>query len=93
MNNPKNNDEEFLALVQEFLNDKEYAKLIEEAYQLSLSDPGEKVHRQEGESTNDCVQRAIPILIEEGKPQDQAVAIANSMCEAGKNCCEECAKG
>ena len=29
---------------------------------------------------DDCVQRKIPILIQEGYPEDQAVAIAYSMC-------------
>lgn len=40
-----------------------------------------KVERGEGESLGDCVARAIPILMNEGKEQDQAIAIAYSMCE------------
>lgn len=32
-----------------------------------------------GESKKEFVSRAIPLLIEEGRPQDQAIAIANSM--------------
>ena len=37
--------------------------------------------RQEGESKEECVERKIPELIEEGMKQDQAVAVANSVCE------------
>jgi phage head maturation protease len=37
--------------------------------------------RQEGESQDDCVSRKTPELIEEGMEQDQAVAVANSVCE------------
>lgn len=41
-----------------------------------------KVERREGESDSDCVSRAIPILMKEGYPQDQAIAIAYSQCGA-----------
>lgn len=37
--------------------------------------------REEGESKADCVERKIPELVEEGMEQDQAVAVANSVCE------------
>ena len=38
--------------------------------------------RQEGEPQEECVQRKIPELIEEeGMEEDQAVAVANSVCE------------
>jgi HK97 family phage prohead protease len=37
--------------------------------------------RQDGETTAACVERKIPELIEEGMEQDQAVAVANSLCE------------
>lgn len=37
--------------------------------------------RQTGESTADCVERKIPELIEEGMEQDQATAVAHSVCE------------
>tara|TARA_Y100000310_G_scaffold334113_1_gene413081 strand:- start:6852 stop:8393 length:1542 start_codon:yes stop_codon:yes gene_type:complete len=47
-----------------------------------------------------CISGKIPILIKEGKDQDQAIAIAISMCTekkemAGKKdkCCENCEKG
>ena len=43
--------------------------------------------RQEGESEDDCVSRKTPELIEEGMEQDQAVAVANSVCEEA--CSEE----
>jgi HK97 family phage portal protein len=43
-----------------------------------------KVTRGEGESVDDCVARAIPILIAEGYGQDQAVATAYSMCGGSK---------
>lgn len=41
-----------------------------------------KVTRRDEESLDDCVGRAIPILLEDGTAQDadQAVAIANEMC-------------
>jgi phage head maturation protease len=41
--------------------------------------------RQEGETTPECVERKIPELIEEGMDQDQAVAVANSVCETACN--------
>ena len=38
--------------------------------------------RQEGETKEECVERKIPELIaEEGMEEDQAVAVANSVCE------------
>ena len=37
--------------------------------------------RKKDESFDDCVARKIKILIDEGKDKDQAVAIANSVCE------------
>jgi len=38
--------------------------------------------RQEGESKSDCVSRKVPeIMDEQDVDNDQAVAIANSMCE------------
>lgn len=37
--------------------------------------------RLEGESTDECVARKIPEIMDEGKDQDEAVAIAYSMCE------------
>jgi len=37
--------------------------------------------RQEGETKEECVERKIPELIEEGMEQDQAVAVANSVCD------------
>lgn len=40
---------------------------------------------------DDCVSSKIPKLIEEGYPQDQAVAIAYSMCREGKSFEEVCA--
>ena len=49
-----------------------------------------------------CIAGKIPILIKEGKDQDQAIAVAISMCtenqmghkeELKKNCCPECAQG
>lgn len=43
--------------------------------------------RQDGETTEDCVERKTPELIEEGMEQDQAVAVANSVCEDA--CSEE----
>lgn len=37
--------------------------------------------RMDGETKPECVERKIPELIEEGMDQDQAVAVANSVCE------------
>lgn len=37
--------------------------------------------RQDGETTEECVTRKIPELVKEGMDQDQAVAVANSVCE------------
>jgi phage head maturation protease len=37
--------------------------------------------RQDGESKSECVERKIPELIEEGMDQEQAVAVANSVCD------------
>ena len=42
--------------------------------------------RMEDETKEECVNRKIPELIEEGMEQDQAVAVANEMCEES---CEE----
>jgi HK97 family phage prohead protease len=40
------------------------------------------------QAVQDCVSEKIPKLIEEGKPQEQAVAIAISMCSKEKGCSE-----
>lgn len=40
-----------------------------------------KVERGQDESLGDCVSRAIPVLMNEGKDQEQAIAIAYSVCE------------
>ena len=37
--------------------------------------------RMDDETTQECVERKIPELIDEGMDQDQAVAVANSVCE------------
>jgi hypothetical protein len=39
---------------------------------------------EQKDALSDCVSEKIPTLIEEGYPQDQAVAIAYSMCAEGK---------
>lgn len=39
-----------------------------------------KVERQDGESVRECVDRGIPILVEEGMGEEQATATAISMC-------------
>jgi len=41
----------------------------------------EKVTRQPGETKQECVDRAIPKLIDEGMAPNQAVAVANDMCD------------
>ena len=43
---------------------------------------------QLSQAVQDCVSEKIPKLIEEGKPQEQAVAIAISMCSKEKGCGE-----
>lgn len=45
----------------------------------------QKGERQAGETIDDCVSRKIPILIDEGMSQDQAVAVAHSMCSEEKS--------
>ena len=40
---------------------------------------------EQKDALSDCVSQKIPKLIEEGYPQDQAVAIAYSMCAEGKS--------
>ncbi len=40
-----------------------------------------KGERRKGENLQDCVSRKIEILIREGKSQEQAAAIAFSLCE------------
>jgi HK97 family phage prohead protease len=37
--------------------------------------------RQDGETQDACVERKIPELVDEGMAQDQAVAVANELCE------------
>ena len=37
--------------------------------------------RMDGETTEECVERKIPELIDEGMEDEQAVAVANSVCE------------
>jgi len=54
--------------------------------ELRNEEPGDgddkvKVERLPDELFDDCVSRAIPILVAEGMDQDQAVAAANSMCK------------
>jgi len=53
-------------------------KVIAEEPMASVNKVGE---RQKGESVKDCVSRKIAILIREGKSQEQAAAIAFSLCE------------
>lgn len=43
-----------------------------------------KVHRGENETYQQCIARAIPVLVAEGKDQDQAVAMAYEMCKLPK---------
>ena len=58
------------------------------AYADSVNHPErlteKKSYRIEGESLAECVKRKIPLLVEEGYEQKQAVAMAYSMCEEGK---------
>lgn len=46
---------------------------------------GEPVPMEQKDALGDCVSEKIPKLIEEGYDQDQAVAIAYSMCAEGKS--------
>ena len=43
--------------------------------------------REEGETQAECVERKVPELLEEGMESDQAVAVANELCETA--CTEE----
>lgn len=40
-----------------------------------------KVERRPDETKQECVDRAVPKLIDEGMTSDQAVAAANEMCD------------
>lgn len=53
-------------------------KALEDLQEKRIKSPA---CRQEGESKEDCVARKIPELISEGYEQDQAIAIANSLCD------------
>ena len=55
-------------------------KAIPEALDAELEEKSPAC-REEGETTEECVQRKVPELIDEGMEQDQAVAVANSVCE------------
>ncbi len=46
--------------------------------------------RQDGETKEECVERKIPELVDEGMEQDQAVAVADSVCDTA---CEDKAQG
>lgn len=69
--------EEDQAAVQASLPEKEDEKSLKKKSEI-------KIHRGENETLAQCVARAIPYLINEGKDQGQAVAIAHSMCELPK---------
>ena len=47
--------------------------------------------RMDGETTEECVERKIPELIDEGMEDEQAVAVANSVCETA--CSDKSAEG
>jgi len=53
-------------------------KALEELQQRITKSPA---CRMEGESKKECMARKIPEIIDEGYPQDQAVAIASSLCD------------
>lgn len=44
----------------------------------------DKIHRMPDEPFDDCVERGVEVLTAEGYDQDQAVAMAHSMCEGTK---------
>lgn len=46
-----------------------------------LTDPKQKPARLPDETYDECVTRGVPILIEEGYSQEQAVAMAHEMCQ------------
>ena len=53
----------------------------EEAVEEETVEEKSPACRMEGETTEECVERKIPELVDEGMEQDQAVAVANSVCE------------
>ena len=55
-----------------------------DAAQPSSDDPSAKVIDAK-DALGDCVSEKIPKLLDEGYPQDQAIAIAYSMCSEGKS--------
>jgi hypothetical protein len=65
----------------EYNADDPVEEAIPEAVEPSLEEKSPAC-RQEGETVEECVERKIPELIEEdGMEEDQAVAVANSVCE------------
>ena len=59
-------------------------KAIPEALDPDAADEVEEKSpacRQDGETTEECVSRKVPEMIDEGMDDDQAVAAAHSMCE------------
>lgn len=51
----------------------------------SADEPPQDASPERKDALGDCVSSKIPTLIDEGYPQDQAVAIAYSMCREGKS--------
>ena len=51
----------------------------------SADEPPQDASPERKDALGDCVSSKIPTLIDEGYPQDQAVAIAYSMCSEGKS--------
>lgn len=59
-----------------------------ESEQKPEDKPEEKAEEQAplSQAVQECVSEKIPVLIAEGKPEDEAVAIAISMCSKEKGC-------
>lgn len=54
----------------------------------SVDEPPQDASPDRKDAISDCVSEKIPKLLDEGYPQDQAVAIAYSMCREGKSASE-----
>ena len=61
-------------------DDAEDAVLVVEALDAPVEEKSPAC-RQDGETVDECVSRKVPELIDEGMDDDQAVAVAHSMCE------------
>ncbi len=66
---------------QQMIKYRKLLRIVKAQLGLITLSKGELSERRKGESKAECVERKIPVLIDEGMEQNQAVAVANSICE------------